>query len=263
MGSSELVKPFPHSCQTQSCSHSPARTRSWLLRLHPGWTFAPHQGQVELAWNLARITPTLSRRSPVSTAMEKKSLNIRWKFPRWKLQGMLVNWQVRLFNWQVRLFNWQVCWSTGKYVGQLAGTFNWHVCWSTGRYVGQLACMLVNWQVCWSTGRYVQLAGTFNWQVCWSTGRYVCSTGRYVGQLASTQRTPLPLGPHLSFTMSALKKGYSNRVLLKKCEVKLADRCPSTGIWQDEYRNALAKSPRWTITSLWLVTFLLHKRSCR
>ena len=206
MGSSELVKPFPHSCQTQSCSHSPARTRSWLLRLHPGWTFAPHQGQVELAWNLARITPTLSRRSPVSTAMEKKSLNIRWKFPRWKLQGMLVNWQV---------------------------------CWSTGRYV----C---------STGRYV----------C-STGRYVCSTGRYVGQLASTQRTPLPLGPHLSFTMSALKKGYSNRVLLKKCEVKLADRCPSTGIWQDEYRNALAKSPRWTITSLWLVTFLLHKRSCR
>ena len=210
MGSSELVKPFPHSCQTQSCSHSPARTRSWLLRLHPGWTFAPHQGQVELAWNLARITPTLSRRSPVSTAMEKKSLNIRWKFPRWKLQGMLVN-----------------------------------------------------WQVCWSTGRYVQLAGTFNWQVCWSTGRYVCSTGRYVGQLASTQRTPLPLGPHLSFTMSALKKGYSNRVLLKKCEVKLADRCPSTGIWQDEYRNALAKSPRWTITSLWLVTFLLHKRSCR
>ena len=192
MGSSELVKPFPHSCQTQSCSHSPARTRSWLLRLHPGWTFAPHQGQVELAWNLARITPTLSRRSPVSTAMEKKSLNIRWKFPRWKLQGMLVN-----------------------------------------------------------------------WQVCWSTGRYVCSTGRYVGQLASTQRTPLPLGPHLSFTMSALKKGYSNRVLLKKCEVKLADRCPLTGIWQDEYRNALAKSPRWTITSLWLVTFLLHKRSCR
>ena len=165
MGSSELVKPFPHSCQTQSCSHSPARTRSWLLRLHPGWTFAPHQGQVELAWNLARITPTLSRRSPVSTAMEKKSLNIRWKFPRWKLQGMLVN-------WQVRLFNWQVCWSTGKYVGQLAGTFNWHVCWSTGRYVGQLAGTF-NWQVR-STGRYVgQLAGTFvqlagmlvNWQV--------------------------------------------------------------------------------------------------
>ena len=237
MGSSELVKPFPHSCQTQSCSHSPARTRSWLLRLHPGWTFAPHQGQVELAWNLARITPTLSRRSPVSTAMEKKSLNIRWKFPRWKLQGMLVN--------------WQVCWSTGRYV-----------C-STGRYVGQLASTLVNWQVR-STGMYVgQLAGMLvNWQVR-STGRYVCSTGRYVGQLASTQRTPLPLGPHLSFTMSALKKGYSNRVLLKKCEVKLADRCPSTGIWQDEYRNALAKSPRWTITSLWLVTFLLHKRSCR
>ena len=146
MGSSELVKPFPHSCQTQSCSHSPARTRSWLLRLHPGWTFAPHQGQVELAWNLARITPTLSRRSPVSTAMEKKSLNIRWKFPRWKLQGMLVNWQVRLFNWQVRLFN-------GRYVGQLAGTFNWQVR-STGRYVGQLA------------GTFVQLAGMLvNWQV--------------------------------------------------------------------------------------------------